>query len=82
MGNKQELKFKSAGVSKRSSHLSFRNYFERHVADYISLFTVILLSILGIFYFFRLWEIDLKIPLSYTGGDDIGPIVLAKLLSE
>ena len=61
---------------------SIKGHFKKHLADYVSLIIVVVLSCAGIYYFFHLSKIDLNIPLNYSGGDSTLSLVEARLISE
>lgn len=58
-------------------------HFRRRYPDYVSFLVVLILSFVGIFYFFNLSKVDLNTPLiGYSGSDDMSVLVDAKLIAQ
>jgi phosphoglycerol transferase len=84
MNNTEYKYIKSQSMPKQKNEIgkSIASHFKKHLADYVGLMIVVILSCAGIYHFFNLSKIDLNVPLSYSGGDSTLSLVQARLISE
>ena len=75
-------KTKSAPKQKVELKKAVINHFKKHLADYVGLAIVLILSCIGIYHFFNLSKIDLYVPLDYSGGDGMTTLVETKLIAD
>lgn len=66
--------------AKKSNFLT--RHFKKCWMEYVSVVAVIGLIFLALFTGYKLWNMDISIPLKYDGGDDISAAVNAKMLLQ
>ena len=59
-----------------------KEHFKKNLVEYISVAILLALTFLIMIVFFKLWNMDITVPTTYTGGDDAGLLVNAKMLTQ
>ena len=59
-----------------------KEHFKKNVAEYISVAILLALTFIIMFVFFKMWNMDITVPTTYSGGDDAGLLVNAKMLTQ
>ena len=59
-----------------------KEHFKKNKVEYFSVAILLALTFLIMIVFFRLWNMDITIPTTYSGGDDAGLLVNAKMLTQ
>lgn len=59
-----------------------KEYFKRNKAEYISVVILLAVTLLIMVLFYKMWDFNITVPITYEGGDETGTLINAKMFTE